>query len=244
MIRILIVFLFSSFVAYSQTDKFERSNDIEKDVKAILPEGQMSFDVMDQVYQSERQIELMTKFRRAIRDNYDWYVEYTQQVIEPGKPIPYHENLGLTKDEYEEFQDLIKNIKLISSGVVEYVITHGDDKITLEPLDTINNFTVNLDFSTNQTMFDNQTLTFQDTIVVDNDQNGLESKWSGYQWIFEQPTKMEMNALKDLQNFRMKQYKFTVGFLERTGKVYIQIKGREISNGVKTKDYDVPLVQK
>ena len=214
--RILTVFLLSSLVACSQPRTFERSSNIEKDVKTLLPSGFMRFDVMNQVYQSERQIELTTKFQQSIRDNYDWFLEYSQQAVEPGKPMPYHKNLGLTKSEYEELQGLMENIELASSGVVEYAIAHGDHKIVLEPVDTVNDLTVILDFEANQSFFDNQTLTFGDTIIVDDPANGFKSEWSGYQWTFEQPNDVNMNALKDLQNLQMKQYKFTVGFLERT----------------------------
>lgn len=241
--RILTVFFLSSLIACSQPKTFERSNDIEKDLKALLPVGFMSFDVMDQVYQSERQIELTNKFQESIRDNYEWFIEYSQQAVEPGKPMPYHENLGLTKAEYEELQGFMENIELASSRVVEYTIAHIDQKIVLEPVDTVNNLKVVLDFAANQSFFDGQTLTFGDTIIVNDPQNGFKSEWSGYQWTFEQPSDMDMNALKDLQNLQLKQYKLTVGFLERTGKTYLQIKGREISMGIKTKDYAFPLVE-
>ena len=231
------------FSACSKQRTFELSNDIEKDVKNLLPAGSMKFEVMDKVRQSPRQIELTQKFQEAIRENYDWFLEYSSN-IEPGKPMPYHENLGLTEEEYSELQELTNEIELVSSGVIQYEISYSEKKIKLIPTDTSDNKTVLIDLVTNTVEFDNQLLNFKDTVRITDSKNGFKSEWFGYQWIYENPENIEMSALKDIQNLEIQQYKFTIGFLKRTGKAYVQIKGREIANGFKMVDYAFPLVEK
>lgn len=238
-----ILSILTLFSACSQQSTFELSNDIDKDVNTLLPEGSMKFEVMDKVRQSPRQIELTQKFQEAIRENYDWFLEYSSN-IEPGKPMPYHENLGLTKEEYSELQGLMDEIELVSSRVIQYNISYSDDKINLIPNDTTDNKAVLIDLSKNTVEFDNQLLIFKDTVRITDPKNGFRSEWIGYQWIYENPKDMDMSALKDIQSLEVEQYKFTVGFLKRTGRAYVQIKGREMANGFKTVDYEFPLVEK
>jgi hypothetical protein len=241
--QIIVIFLVVGFSASSQSKTFQRLNDIEKDVKELLPEGLMSFDVMDEVIQSERQLELTAKFQQAVRVNYEWFLKYAEEIREPGKPLPFHENFGLSEDEYEELLSFIGNIELASSRVIEYNIIHGDHTVILEPTEPENYFRVKVNFESNEVFFDAQTLTFKETVVVDDPQNGFKSEWFGYQWRFEDPEEINVGTREDLLNAEMSQYKFTVGFLERTGKTYVQIKGREFSKGIQTKAYELPLVQ-
>jgi hypothetical protein len=229
--------------ACSQTRTYNLSNDIEKDLKSLLSEGNMSFEIMDKVRQSPRQIELTQKFQEAIREKYDWFLEYSSN-IESGKPMPYHENLGLTENEYSELQDFMNDIELVSSGILQYNVSYSENSIELTPKDTTRAKTVSINLSENIVEFDNQRLSFKDTVRITDAQNGFKSEWFGYQWIYENPEDMEMSSLKNIQNLEVQQYKFTVGFLKQTGKVYVQIKGREMANGFKTVDYVFPLVEK
>ena len=231
------------FANCNQQRVFDLSNNIEKDVKNLLPEGLMMFEVKDKVRQSPRQVELTQKFNNAIRKNYDWFVEYSS-TIELGKPMPYHKNLGLTEKEYTELQELMNDVELVSSGFIQYKISYVDKCIKLIPTDTTNNKVISIDLTKNIVEFDNQRLIFKDTMKITNPQNGFKSEWVGYQWTYEKPKNVEISALKNVQNIEFQQYKFTIGFLKRTGKVYIQIKGREIMNGFKTIDYEFPLVEK
>lgn len=192
-----ILSILTFFSAYSQQRTFELSNDIEKDVKTLLPEGSMKFEVMDKVRLSPRQIELTQKFQEAIRENYDWFLEYSSN-LEPGKPTPYHKNLGLTADEYSEFQELLEEIELVSSGIIQYKISYSDNEIYLIPKDTADNKTVLINLTKNTVEFDKQLLSFKDTVRITDPKNGFRSEWIGYQWIYENPKDVDMNTLKDL----------------------------------------------
>jgi hypothetical protein len=44
----------------------------------------------------------MTKVENAARTDPKWFKEYSS-AAKPGVPLPYHENLGLNKDEYAEY---------------------------------------------------------------------------------------------------------------------------------------------
>ncbi len=44
----------------------------------------------------------IAKVEIAARKNPEWFKQYTS-AASPGVPLPYHENLGLTKEEYDEY---------------------------------------------------------------------------------------------------------------------------------------------
>ena len=72
--------------------------------------------------------------------------------------------------------------------------------------------------------------------------NGLKSKWKGYSWRFEEPGDFNPDNLRDLSNLKMKLYKFTIGRLEKNGKTYMSLKGREVEDGAKTVDFEFPVI--
>lgn len=211
-------------------------------MKKLLPEGKVIFDVMDKVYQSERQKELTEKFQMAIQKNFDWFTKYSAD-LKPGELLPYHTNLELTESEYKELTNFLTQIELVSSGTIEYEVSYSNNQIFLTPSDTVNYQSVIIDCSSNTVKFDNVVLTFNDTIRIDDPENGFKSEWFGYQWNYEYPTDFEPTNLNDLTNMDLKQYKFNIGYITRTKKAYVLIKGRELSHGFKTIDYDFPLVE-
>lgn len=48
---------------------------------------------------NEEQMAIMIKMQASLAMHKDWVKEVLQN-LKPGDPMPYHENLGITKDEY------------------------------------------------------------------------------------------------------------------------------------------------
>lgn len=48
---------------------------------------------------NEKQMAIMIKMQASLAMHKDWVKEVLQN-LKPGDPMPYHENLGITKDEY------------------------------------------------------------------------------------------------------------------------------------------------
>ena len=84
-------------------------------------------------------------------------------------------------------------------------------------------------------------MSFADTLNITTDKNGLKSRWKGYSWKFEVPKNLDIADLKDLSTLNMIQYKFTIGRLEKNGKTYMSLKGREVEDGAKTVDFELPV---
>lgn len=51
----------------------------------------------------------------SITNNLDWYLKYAEEEIIPKKTFPYHQNLGITKEEYDFMIDKIDNAEYINT---------------------------------------------------------------------------------------------------------------------------------
>lgn len=236
------VFLLAS-CGHSQTiaSSKELTGKLKDDLSILLPNGDFQADIIDGVKQAPRQIELSEKLQASIAKNYEWFVDYMKSVPE-GQQMPYHINFGLTKDEYAELQRFMENIELVSTGNEKISIEHKDDIISFKSVNKLvllNSLKINL--KNKVVLFNNLKIPFSDTLNITSDKNALKNKWRGYCWILEEPKKFGANELKNLQNLKGRQYKLTVGRLEKNGKTYMSLKGREIENGEKKIDFELPL---
>ena len=219
------------------------TGDIKNDLNNFLPSGKITVDLMDGVKQNKRQEQLTNKFQEGVQQNYEWFVDYMKDVPS-GEPMPYHPNLGLTEKEYKELKDLMNDIELVSSGKTDITITNSNNIIQFDTDDQkLNLFKhLKIDLTRNVVIIYDYELPFSDTVNITDDKNALKSKWKGYTWKLEYPKDLDRNALKDLENLKMKQYKFTIGRLESNGKTFMSIKGKEIENGIKQVSFELPLI--
>jgi hypothetical protein len=93
--------------------------------------------------------------------------------------------------------------------------------------------TIKIDAAKNIVIIGKYELLFFEKLDITDESNALKSIWKGYKWKFEEPANFDLNALNNIQTFKAKQYKFSIGRLEKNGKTIIIIEGREFANGEK-----------
>ncbi len=218
------------------------SGNIKTDLNNLLQNGHFSADIMDGVKQSPRQQELTLKFQQGVQNNYEWFVEQLK-TVESGKPMPYHPNLGLTEDEYIELQSFNNDIEIISTGKENVEVIKNDSIISFKSQGKLKILeSVKVHLNKDEIIIGQYTLTYLGAANITDTNNGLKSKWKGHNWRYEFPENLDLGILKDLENLKAKQYKFTIGKLEKNGKTFLQIKGREFYKGVKEVEFDIPII--
>jgi hypothetical protein len=238
---LLLICLMSCGDSQTTKSKDSLTGNIQSDLRILLPDSKVKADIMDGVLKNPRQVELANKFQLAIKENYDWFLEYMKTVPE-GEPMPYNEKLGLTKDEYTELMGFMNNVEVVSSGKEDIVIEVKDDFIRFKSHNKLADLdSLLIDLKNNIVTFGKYKMPFADTLHVETDKNGLKSKWNGYSWKFEEPKDLDINAFKDISSIQMIQYQFTIGRLEKNGKTYMSLKGREVEDGVKTVDFQLAV---
>lgn len=238
---LFMVFFSGCMQAQTTISDQKLTGDIKKDLISLLPIGTVKADIIDGVQQNPRQIELTKKLQSSITQNYEWFVDY-MKAVPPGEKMPYHVKLGLTKEEYDELMDLMDNIEMVSTGTENIAVQIKNDIIYFKSQNKLSKLdSLTIDLKNNMVSFGQIKIPFADKLNITSDKNALKSKWMGYSWILEEPKDLDINAMKDLSNLKMRQYKLTIGRLEKNGKTYMSLKGREIENGVKTVDFELPV---
>ena len=69
----------------------------------------------------------VAKVAATARKNPDWFTEYSEKA-KPGVPLPYHENLGLTKEEYDDYIKLWNQREFKASEEVMVLLRESSDK--------------------------------------------------------------------------------------------------------------------
>ena len=69
----------------------------------------------------------VAKVAATARKNPEWFQEYSDKSS-PGVPLPFHENLGLTKEEYDDYIKLWNQREFKASEEVVLLLREGSDK--------------------------------------------------------------------------------------------------------------------
>ena len=211
------------------------------DVNNLLPKGEITVDAMNGVKHDARLKELHSKYRRGAREHYDWYVEYIKRY-EVGQPIPYHENFGMTPEEFQERQERMENTRYYSTGTYHLQVLKSDGIIQFKAdkkLKVFNNVSFNL--KNNTVNVGDYVLQFAESIDVPHANNVFRSKWKGYLWKYESPNDIHLDALTNINGLNVVQYKVIIGQLE-DGRGLLELKATEVTAGVVVIDLDLPLI--
>lgn len=246
MLRLFTLILASTVLVSTcfsqQTKKPELTGNIVKDVNNLLPRGNITADIMIGIKQSKRQAELMEKFKAGITKNHKWFVDYTYKY-EKVKPVPYHSNFGLTEDEYNEMQEGFKAMEIKSSGRAVATIIKNNNIISFKAAGRLEILeAIMFDLKKNIVIMGDNILKFTTKSNITDEDNGLKSKWKGYNWEFSEPKNLGPKGFKDLKNLNFKFFKLTIGRLEKNGKTLLHFQGRQFINGKPEVEFDIPLV--
>lgn len=203
---------------------------------------------MDQVDIPIRTQELIAKFQNAMQKNPDWFLEAKQMVEETGQPIPYDERIGMTESEYNEFLAIMQNkndLIMMKSGTESITINHSENQITFindGRLEILNRLVIDLTDSS-VTLGSHKLIPLK-RIEVPDDNNGLKSSWSGYEWRYEESNKEteELQTMEAYSDLSMTICKVIIAQLHKTQKTYMHIQYTQFENGKEIINYQMPLI--
>ena len=226
----ILFFSISAFSVFCQNSETVSSIEIKK----LLPEGKIAFEVLDSVETTARQTELSYKFAEAFQENRDNFVDYLEKIGKKQK-AKYPKNKFLSEKEFLECMDFAKNIKLLPSRteIVE-VIYSDDNRISFKSdgglAEILDIFTYHAETNTFD-LANHSTLEFRSVVNVEKTTNAFREAWEGYNWRYEYPEDMEEMPTKETINkMSMEQYKITLGRLS-SGKTFIIISIKNFQEG-------------
>lgn len=228
------------------TDK-KITRDFQQDMASLLPTGEYTVDIMDEVTMSPRRQELQEKFMQAMKANSEWFMQQQKIIEQTGQGISYDPRLGMTEaewKEYKKFMDSMSDMQVTSSGTAKITVSKTNDIITFKSegkLSSLNQ--TSIDIKNKTVKVNNNILPLIDTICVTNADNVFKSAWRGYKFQFSDPANATMpTTQEELANFSMSLYGLTLGLFDKSGKTYIEISGSETSGGQQLVRYKIPIV--
>ncbi len=129
----------------------------------------------------------IAKVESSARKNPEWFAEYTK-TSKPGAPLPFHENLGLTKEEYDDYLALWAKREFKPTAEVMLVLreTFGKTWTITATGDAGIISTLRYDPEKDVVRSPNGELKRLDDIKADP--SSILGAWSGHEWRFEEET--------------------------------------------------------
>ena len=131
----------------------------------------------------------LAKVETAVRKDKQWFVEFTA-TTKPGLPLPYHEKLGLTKEEYAEYLKLwnqrefkpMEEVMLLlrKSSSNTWTVTATGKASTLSTLR----------FDPKKDVFLSPNGELKRIEDIKSDPASILGEWSGQEWKFEEKTSL------------------------------------------------------
>jgi len=211
-----------------------RNFDIE--IKKLLPEGKIPFEVLDSMEITVRQTELAYKFAEAYQENIDVFNSYLEKTRNNQK-ANYPENEILSENEFLELMNFLNNEyapKLLPTQTEIVEVMYSDDnRISFKSngkLEILNLITYHAE--TNTFDFGNYyTLKFIDTLNVETNTNTFREPWKGYHWEFSEPKDLEMPTVANITKMSMKQFKIRLGKLTSSEKTFMIVELKDFREG-------------
>lgn len=191
---------------------------------------------------NEEQMAIMIKMQTSLAMHMDWVKEVLQN-LKPGDPMPYHENLGITKDEYSKMLTTFDNVKLIKADSTAIDIIHSKENITFNSLEEFSFVDgIKIDLIKKQIYFNDMELKYNSHILRDKDDSNLPEAWHGFSWLFEEVPVEGLENLDMNKPFDAKLIKLTIGQLVESKSIFLYLTLKIIEDGQYKAKEDLSLI--
>lgn len=227
-LRLLIFLIFLSHVAFGQAPKQPNPTKAFAFIDSLLKKDNYTIEFIDFAYPKELQA-IRDRLQKTLYERREWYEQYANKYYKEGSGVPYHENFGITKEEYDRIRDLDKTLPelvVVGSAQIKAVRSSNVFSFKVENNDLEYLETLNIDFGNNILSF------LKDTIPYDREFNAPAKplgEYHGYSW------------LKETKTDSLTTVRIEVDFGKRIedNKTILHLKYRRINNGEIKANFDL-----
>ncbi|AXY76723.1 hypothetical protein D3H65_23205 [Paraflavitalea soli] len=204
---------------------------------SVLKAGVFAFKRQELII-SHEQAAISKRYSAAIAKNREWWKAYAKHYIDLKQPMPYHENFGITKKEYERYLQLSENpppSRLKSLGIQKITITKKAGAISFHgmgALAVLDSLTIHIH---------KKIITLgKDTIPVSDEINApVETpfgQWHGYSWHFIQSN---FNSKGASEALKQRDIILCIGKSIPGKQLILTLSSKRTENGVIEKLFDI-----
>ncbi|OOG18766.1 hypothetical protein BWD42_02045 [Sphingobacterium sp. CZ-UAM] len=247
-LTLLLAALILSVDVFAQKQSSVDSNAVAfQFVDRLLSEGHYTAAVLGIPRPNASQLAIVEKMKLAIKDNEDWFL-HVMKELEPGQPIPYHKNLGISEAEYAAFMQFSQSVKMDKLGAIALKVIHRDSAVYFEPKDFgdyLKYLVIHLKDHT--VMVDSLRLLYKGQITMDAKKTTLVAgPWTGYSWQLEEYRKdgqliADQNKADPTQ-MDIKSIKLVIGKLDHSDQCFVYLKSDIVNKGHVLAKQDIALL--
>ena len=129
----------------------------------------------------------VAKVAAAARKNPEWFKQYSEES-KPGVPLPYHENLGLTKEEYDEYMKLWNQREFKTIEEVMLLLRESSDKSWIITATGGASTLSTLRYTPKSDSFRSPNGKLTRLEDIDAPAESVLGAWKGFEWRYEEET--------------------------------------------------------
>ena len=216
--------LFLTIAASGQVDSMEKMNAFNF-IDSALNAGNYIFEIND-IELPQEYIIIAQKYQRSISANKEWFEKYINEHKE-GEGLLYHENLGITKEEYEKMKTMDtaqKQLKIISEQPV--AVNKDDGLLTFAGISDFKLLDIiQVDFNNKTMIFAGEHLHYAHSFTTtETSPFGI---WTGYVW-----RKEQINDASAFSQLTGRIIAVTFGKSVASNSLILRIMYKEVKNGI------------
>lgn len=138
-----------------------------------------------EVVPPETILKFVNKVQESHKENPEWFIEYSRNAPR-GLPLPYHEKLGLTKEEYNEYLKLWDERKMrpVPRGEVIVRLEENNGKWRIRATGQASDLTT-MSYDPKADTFTTTSGTLNRIADIKSDKRSLLGEWAGKEWKME-----------------------------------------------------------
>jgi hypothetical protein len=156
--------------------------------KILKPDQPVSAEVVMVVPPAEIE-KYITKVEQSAQKDPQWFAEYSQKA-KPGVPLPYHEKIGLTAQEYDEYLALWAKREIKAVEQVKLVLRKGSDQRWNIAASGPAGVIASLRFSEKEDLWKSPNGTLTRLPDLPADPQSILGAWNAREWRFEEETSL------------------------------------------------------
>jgi hypothetical protein len=229
-LRALLFLLIGFQVACGQNTRQTNKRKPFAFVDSLLSKDSYTIEFLDFEYPKDLQ-EIVLRFQQSTVDRKEWFEDYYSKNFKQGEGLPYHENLGITKEEYQKIKDIekmpptivVKSTAFVKANRNSNVFSFKTSENDIKFLETLK-----IDFRNEVLIFLNDTIPFSSEINAPV--TTPFGEWHGYSWKKEISSQGENDVLRfDSLSATIMEVDF--GKIKKNNKTLLRLKYNKINKG-------------
>lgn len=246
-VRLLSLLLLAFLLVSTSNAQEDALISVGADLDRLLPAGVYAADIMDSTAMSPRRAALTEKFTAAAKKNMKWSQHGLDHTSRTGTAPPYSTKSGLTTSEWKEFQTLLKDhsdMRSVSSGTERIEVKREGAMIRFSATGRLSFLDgVEIDTAANVMRIGTTEMQCIQRIEEDSAEAIIRAARHGYRWQHATGLGADADTHSDhLAALDFTDYDVTIGRLDATGAVYMNVRIDIFDEGEFTVSIDKPFV--